>query len=179
MSNYYVTLDDTEHLVRIEERNGGSYVMTLDDAPREVLARETAGELISLIIDGASYDVDLEAPAAKGGEATGLETRLNVRVRGAVIPVEVLDERHHRLREVTGRVEAVGGTQHVTSPMPGKVVKVLVGPGDKVKPGQGLVVVEAMKMENELQATAEGTVTEVLTSPGTAVEAGVVLIKVA
>ena len=71
---------------------------------------------------------------------------------------------------------AAEGPQRVTSPMPGKIVKVLVKPGDKVDARQGLVVVEAMKMENELRARAAGTVTEVRVTEGSSVEAGAILV---
>jgi biotin carboxyl carrier protein len=60
--------------------------------------------------------------------------------------------------------------------MPGKIVKLLVKPGDRVEPRQGLVVVEAMKMENELRASAAGTVAEVRAIEGTTVEAGAILV---
>jgi biotin carboxyl carrier protein len=63
--------------------------------------------------------------------------------------------------------------------MPGKIVKLLVKPGDKVQPRQGLVVVEAMKMENELRARAAGTVSEVRVAEGASVEAGAILVILA
>jgi biotin carboxyl carrier protein len=63
--------------------------------------------------------------------------------------------------------------------MPGRIVKVLVRPGDRVEAGQGLVVVEAMKMENELRAQKPGTVTEVLVAEGSLVEARALLVVVA
>jgi biotin carboxyl carrier protein len=62
--------------------------------------------------------------------------------------------------------------------MPGKIVRVLVNPGDQVKPRQALVVVEAMKMENELRATRDGTIREVLVAEGQSVEAGAALMVV-
>jgi biotin carboxyl carrier protein len=71
------------------------------------------------------------------------------------------------------------GEQRVVAPMPGKVIKVLVRPGDTVVPRQGLVVVEAMKMENELTAQKAGTVTEVAVTEGSSVEAGRLLVVVA
>jgi biotin carboxyl carrier protein len=74
---------------------------------------------------------------------------------------------------------ADGGPQRVTAPMPGKIVKLLVKPGDKVQPRQGLVVVEAMKMENELRARAAGTVSEVRVAEGASVEAGAILVILA
>jgi biotin carboxyl carrier protein len=71
-----------------------------------------------------------------------------------------------------------GGPQRVTAPMPGKIVRILVKPGDSVLARQGLVVVEAMKMENELRAVKAGTVAEVRVTEGASVEAGAVLVIV-
>ena len=68
--------------------------------------------------------------------------------------------------------DAAGGASRLTAPMPGKVVRVLVAPGDQVEARQPLVVVEAMKMENELAAPRAGTVTEVPVTEGMSVEAG-------
>ena len=70
------------------------------------------------------------------------------------------------------------GTQQVVAPMPGKVVRVLVKPGDQVKARQGLVVVEAMKMENELRSPKDGRIVDVAVAEGTSVEAGRVLVVV-
>ena len=70
------------------------------------------------------------------------------------------------------------GPQRVTAPMPGKVVRVLVKPGDAVEPRQGLVVVEAMKMENELRAARDGRVRDGARREGQSVEAGAVLLVV-
>jgi biotin carboxyl carrier protein len=72
----------------------------------------------------------------------------------------------------------VVGTQQVVAPMPGKVVRVLVRPGDQVKVRQGLVVVEAMKMENELRSPKDGRIVDVLVTEGTSVEAGRLLVVV-
>jgi biotin carboxyl carrier protein len=73
---------------------------------------------------------------------------------------------------------AATGLQRVTAPMPGRVVRVLVQPGDDVLPRQGLIVIEAMKMENELAAARAGRVREVTVTPGAAVEAGRLLVVI-
>ncbi len=78
----------------------------------------------------------------------------------------------------SGAVKKEEGVQYVTSPMPGKVVKVLVKPGDKVKEGQGLIIVESMKMENEFTADFDGIVKEVKASPGDQIDADVPLVVV-
>jgi biotin carboxyl carrier protein len=95
-------------------------------------------------------------------------------VAGHVVPV-ALANRRRRARAMLG---AGNGDQRVVAPMPGKVVKMLVAIGDTVEPRQGLVVVEAMKMENELTVARAGIVTKIEVSEGASVEAGRLLIVV-
>jgi biotin carboxyl carrier protein len=95
-------------------------------------------------------------------------------VAGHTVPV-ALANRRRRARAMLG---AGNGAQRIVAPMPGKVVKVLVALGDAVDARQGLVVVEAMKMENELTAARAGTVTELAVAEGASVEAGRLLIVV-
>ena len=91
--------------------------------------------------------------------------------------VEALDERRRAIREIAGSSASAAGPAPLLAPMPGLVVRVNVQPGDEVQPGQPLVVIEAMKMENELRATAAGVVDSVRVQPGAAVEKGAVLIE--
>jgi len=109
----------------------------------------------SVLIGGRSYDV-----VAAGGD---------IRVNGRVFKVEVFDP-----REMRGRKNAAAGEgrQKIAAMMPGKVVRVLVALGDEVEAGQGLVVVEAMKMQNEMKSPRAGRVLEIRTSAGAAVAAG-------
>ena len=93
---------------------------------------------------------------------------------GHAVPV-ALANRRRRARAILG---AGNGDQRVVAPMPGKVVKVLVAVGDPVEARQGLVVVEAMKMENELTVSRAGTVAKIEVTEGTSVEAGRLLIVV-
>ncbi|MCC7385332.1 MAG: acetyl-CoA carboxylase biotin carboxyl carrier protein subunit [Deltaproteobacteria bacterium] len=72
----------------------------------------------------------------------------------------------------------VEGPQLITSPMPGKVVKVLVAPGDAITEGQALVIIEAMKMENEIRAPTSGKIARVFTAAGQTVEANAKLISI-
>jgi pyruvate carboxylase subunit B len=91
--------------------------------------------------------------------------------------IEALDERTSAIRELSKLSAAASGPAPLVAPMPGLVVRVNVKAGDQVGQGQGLVVMEAMKMENELRASAAGTVKSVNVNPGTAVEKGTVLIE--
>jgi biotin carboxyl carrier protein len=93
----------------------------------------------------------------------------------AVSLTAIVDGRLGRARRDPG---GPSGTQHVTAPMPGRVVRVLVQPGDEVRARQGLVVIEAMKMENELTAARSGRVREVTVGPGAAVETGRLLVVI-
>jgi pyruvate carboxylase subunit B len=91
--------------------------------------------------------------------------------------VRALDERGRAIRQLSASSARVAGPTHLTAPMPGLIVRVNVSDGDRVRAGQGLVVMEAMKMENELRAASAGVVKQVLVSPGSAVEKGAVLLE--
>jgi len=106
-------------------------------------------------------------------EATGT---LSVNVDGTIVPVRLVDRRRSRPRG--GLVDELTGAQTLRAPMPGRIVRVLVAPGAQVVARQPLVVMEAMKMENELQAPLAGTVTEVRVQAGSAVEADAILVVV-
>ena len=91
--------------------------------------------------------------------------------------VEALDERTRAINERSGASAKATGPAPVVAPMPGLIVRINAAVGDDVGPGQGLVVMEAMKMENELRAQAAGKVKSILVAPGTAVEKGTLLIE--
>lgn len=101
-----------------------------------------------------------------------------VQAGGEVWDADVVDERTHRLRDVAGGGRAGGGCVAVQAPMPGRVLRVEVQVGDQVRQGQGVVVLEAMKMENELSAPIAGRVTAVRAQAGAAVTKGTVLVEV-
>jgi pyruvate carboxylase subunit B len=128
------------------------------------------GPVRSLLIDGASHR--LVAHRSEPG-------RWELRLRGWRLAAEVVDERTLRIREMTGASVAAAGPKPVRAPMPGLVVRVEVAEGDEVKPGQGLVIVEAMKMENELRAEVAGRVKAIHVQAGEAVEKDQVLIDLA
>ncbi len=125
------------------------------------------GRVHSLLIDGASHRI-----VARGGE----RGHWDLTVRGWRLATEVEDERTRRVRELTGGGAAPAGPRPVRAPMPGLVVRVEVDVGDTVQPGQGLVIVEAMKIENELRAEVPGRVLAIHVRPGGTVEKDQVLI---
>jgi pyruvate carboxylase subunit B len=92
---------------------------------------------------------------------------------------EALDERTRAIRDITAASSRSTGPAPVIAPMPGLIVRVSVAVGDQVQAGQGLIVMEAMKMENELRASGPGTVKAVHVAPGKAVEKGTILVELA
>ncbi len=112
-----------------------------------------------------------------GDGSDPFDGRVNVLVRDRVYALDVLDQRRVRMRDaVGGEDEAEAGAVH--APMPGKVLRYLVAPGDRVVAGQGLVVVEAMKMENELTASGDGRISALCAEVGDNVEKGALLVSV-
>lgn len=134
------------------------------DTGTERIAADVAplpdGESYSLLVDGRSYEVAVEEDGAA----------LRVRLGGRIFRAAVRSPLEKVLREVHRAGEAAGST--LAAPMPGLVVALKVAPGDAVAAGQGLVVMEAMKMQNELSAEADGVVREVHVAVGQSVEAG-------
>jgi len=111
---------------------------------------------------------------AQRGESRGSYV---IDIDGHKYPVDAVDERTRAIRDMTAKSAAASGPAPLKAPMPGLIVRIHVAPGDRVEAGQGLVVMEAMKMENELRATAPGTVKSVKITPGTAVEKGTLLVE--
>jgi biotin carboxyl carrier protein len=102
--------------------------------------------------------------------------RYTLWVDGYRFESEALDERTRAIRDLSAASAPPAGPAPILAPMPGMIVRVSVKAGDRVEAGQGVVVMEAMKMENELRATAAGTVRSVEVAPGTAVEKGALLV---
>lgn len=98
-------------------------------------------------------------------------------VGGYRFDVEALDERSKIIRELSGDKNKITGPAPINAPMPGLIVRVNVQVGDEVQAGQGVVVMEAMKMENELRSSSAGRVKTILAQPGSAVEKGARLVE--
>jgi biotin carboxyl carrier protein len=166
----YAQVGSQEREIVVEPVDGqdGRWKIVIDGVERQVDARRVAGGSFALH-DGDKVTL-VDVDAVKEGE-------LVVEIRGGnVVPVKLVDPRRHLLENVkVARPQATGPTA-VNSPMPGKVVKLLVKPGDAVTAGQGLVVVEAMKMENELRAARAGTVQAVRVKEGQPVVGGETLL---
>jgi biotin carboxyl carrier protein len=138
----------------------------IDEQRLEADAAEVSPGIYSILINGESFEVRVER---LGGE-------LRAVTRGREFGLVIQDERKWR-RNRGGSVEAEG-RQPVLAPMPGKIVRVLVSVGDSVRAGQGLLVVEAMKMQNEIRAPKSGTIDRVRVVEGQTVNAGEVVVIV-
>ncbi|MBI3018776.1 MAG: acetyl-CoA carboxylase biotin carboxyl carrier protein subunit [Deltaproteobacteria bacterium] len=152
--------------VKIEEdvRNGGGgYLITIDDgAPFHVDAIDKLAGGYSLLYKGKSYEFDIESK----------DHLYNVLSRGNLYCVELIHQKSTlaRLKEF--------GEKKIISRMPGKIIKVLAKVGDTVTKGQGLIIMEAMKMENELKAPSSGKVKDIKVKEGKTVDAGVDLLLI-
>lgn len=162
---YFVTIDDHEHAVDVEVRPTGELVVQLDGRPMDNDVVVLDDGSLSIRIDGKVLDLTVEgSPPDVGVVASG--HRAYVRV----------ESERHRAAAAARRTGGSGSEKQIVAPMPGRVVKILVNVGDEVKPGQGVAVVEAMKMENELKAKGAGTVAEIHVKSGEAIESGAKLI---
>lgn len=163
MRSYVALLEGgkREEPVGVEAVGPGVYRVWLGGRAVRVDACQHDHGTLSLLVDTASYTATLDRRG----------TVVHVRVRNGHFPIEILDERRLRMRRAAGRF-TVAGRRTVCAPMPGRVLKVLVRPGDEVKEGQGLVVVEAMEMENQMRSPKDGKVVEVHVQEGQAVEGG-------
>lgn len=122
-----------------------------------------------LTVDGAVHRV-----ASRRGDARG---RYALWMGGYRYEVEALDERTRTVRDLTAAGAAASGPRPLVAPMPGLIVRVNVAVGDVVAVGQGVVVMEAMKMENELRTAAAGVVFAIHVQPGSTVEKGALLVE--
>lgn len=139
-------------------------------------ARRVGEMTLSLLVvpEGGTAPVQSVDASLAAQRTTG---DFDVHVAGRTIPVQVRQAGGFGRQKQAG-VATGAGPQRIVAPMPGKIVRVLVTAGDEVKARQGLVVVEAMKMENELRAARDGRVREVSVSEGQSVDAGAILLVV-
>ncbi len=160
---YHVTIRERTFTVDVEPEG-----LRVDDVPADA-SLEALGNtgVHGLILDRSSHRV------VAGREGAG---RWSLHVDGVRMESEVVDERTRTIREMAGALAGPTGPRPIRAPMPGLVVKLEVAVGDTVVPGQGLVIVEAMKMENELKAEVEARVVRILVAPGEAVDKDQVLV---
>lgn len=180
--NFEVAVGDRVRTVSVV-RKGAELHVTLDGHTHVIDARRVSDTSLSLLVQNGAgalpvQSVDAAFATRAGAGETG---DFDVHLAGRVVPVQVRASTwmtRHGAPSAPGGGQAGGGPQRVVAPMPGKIVRVMVKPGDAVTAKQGLVVVEAMKMENELRAARDGRVREVAVVEGQSVEAGAVLLVV-
>jgi biotin carboxyl carrier protein len=162
---YIVQLDDQRKTVSIEPEG----VRYEDEAPVRAELSDIEGSPVRMVKLGTQvYRVVTEKRQGRG--------TYTLWVDGHRFETEALDERTRSIRDLSAASAGPAGPAPIIAPMPGLIVRVNVSVGDRVEAGQGIVVMEAMKMENELRATAAGTVKSVEATPGTAVEKGALLV---
>jgi pyruvate carboxylase subunit B len=161
---YIVTVAGREIEVEVD----GERVTVAGRTVPATLGRVAGTPLRQLSLDGRPETLVMQ-PSGRGQWAVGM--------RGERWDVEVVDERTRHIRSLTGGADRQRGAGALRAPMPGLVVRVLVEPGQTVSRGGGVVVLEAMKMENELKAAADGTVKAVRIGTGEPVEKGQVLVE--
>ena len=147
------------------------------------------GHLVAMV-DGRKYEVEASEPetgvflfrkdasiveAFVSSEPSAADQTL-VRIRNEVHEIRIIDPK--RLRNAKGDDASSSGKAEVKTAMPGKVVRIVVAEGDAVQKGDGVIVVEAMKMQNEMKSPKDGTVTQIKTAEGANVSAGDVLIVI-
>jgi len=156
-----VTINGRDHRVELEQQENGNWLCTVNGDPIAVNASAAANGVLSLLIAGQSYEVVLNA------------AQQQIVVGRDRYAVDVRDPRSWRSRRA--RASAGDGPKKIIAPMPGKIVRVIAAEGAQVEQGAGVVVIEAMKMQNELKSPKKGRVAKLLAVEGAAVNAGDVL----
>ena len=162
---YISTVNGSEYLIEIvDERH-----IIVNDKKLTVDFNSVSGQPVySLLVDGKSIE----------GFVYPGETEWEVLLMGRQYPVEVEDEREKRLRAAAGGSVSETGEFHLRAPMPGMVVSIPVKEGQKIEKGQVLLILESMKMQNELKAPRDGTVGRIRVKVGESVEQRQTLLSV-
>ncbi len=159
---YEVMVDGKPHRLELEKAPGG-LECRFDGQPVNIDAVFPRRDVLSLLVDGHSYEIEREQTA----------TELHLWVGSTRFAVELRDPRSLRSRQRSGTDEK--GPRKILAPMPGRVVRVLVAENSEIEAGAGIVVVEAMKMQNEIKSPKTGIVRQILATPGAAVNPGDIL----
>jgi biotin carboxyl carrier protein len=164
--NYIATIGGREIKVTVEEVGADRYLVTGEGKEHLVDAHQVQDSVWSVLYGMDSFEVDVQ----------GRDEEYEVLIDGDCYKFSLMNEQRKAL--IGGGGMGAAGKALVTSPMPGKVVKLLVDEGEEVQSDQGVIVVEAMKMENELKSAVTGKVKEIFVKEGEVVEAGAKLLLV-
>ena len=157
---YDVVVDGKTHQVELT-RGDQLWLCKVDGQEIDVDAALTARDILSVLVGGKAYEIKRER---------SLQGELHMVIGSARYAVDVQDPRSLRTRRAVAGLEA--GPQKLKAPMPGKIVRIMVSEKEQVKTGQGLIVMEAMKMQNEMKSPKDGKVQKILTAEGSTVNAG-------
>ncbi|MGA3106892.1 MAG: biotin/lipoyl-containing protein [Terriglobales bacterium] len=160
---YEVIVGGKAHRLELQRSAGGGWECQFDGQVVPIDALIPRRDVLSLLVDGRAYEVKREQTA----------TDLHMWVGSSRFAVELRDPRSLRSRMQVREDDA--GPKKILAPMPGRVVRVLVAENSEVESGQGIVVVEAMKMQNEIKSPKKGIVKKISAIPGEAVNPGDVL----
>ena len=153
--------------VELRELDESRFEIEIDGRTIQIDAVKSGRTIYSVIEDGRQFEVSVDEKGPRD---------FDVLVRGKLFHLEAVDERS-RLLAASSKM-AASGPQTIEAEMPGKVVLLKAAVGDTVTEGQGIVVVEAMKMENEITSPVDGVITEMPVEEGQTVETGAVLFVV-
>lgn len=163
---YDVIINGTTHRVELT-KGEKTWLCKVDDTMMEVDAAFTARDVVSILLGGKAYEVKRER---------SLSGETHMIVGSARYASDVQDPRSLKTRRAQAGTGE--GPQKMTAPMPGKVVRILVAEKDEVEAGQGIIVVEAMKMQNELKSPKKGVVSKIIAAEGSTVNAGDALVVI-
>lgn len=164
---YTAIFNDKERELEVTRESTHLYRVVVDGEVHEVDARHCAPDLLSVLVGNVSHDISFSLD----------ESQVQLNFRNRYFDIEVLDERRMRMRRVRSDLD-LSGPEIIKTSMPGKVVKILVEEGQEVAPGTGIIIIEAMKMENEIRCRNGGVIKSIRVEAGETVEGDVVLVEI-
>jgi biotin carboxyl carrier protein len=162
---YIASIGDQKYLIEI---NADGSLTVEGKCHRVDFCSVAEQPIYSLLLDGKSYEALVQS----------YDYGIEIQLRGQHYLIKVEDERQHRLRQTTGAQLAITGEFHLKSPMPGMVIDVHVTEGQSVSSGEQLIVLESMKMQNEIRAPQEGIVRSIRVRAGERVEQNQILLTI-
>jgi len=167
MKKYTVIWAGREKTIELTPLDDHRFEIAMDGVSHDIDLRFCTSDSLSMLMDNQSCDLSY---LFLGG-------RLELHYRNQYFLLEVLDERQTRMRRIQTSPET-SGAEIIKSVMPGKIVQILVKPGEIIKPGAGILIIEAMKMENEIYCRNGGLVRSVNVAPGQTIESDIVLVEI-
>ena len=167
MTPVEIELKDRTVVAEILEQDGHFITASIDGKIYKIDLEEMEAGIYSLLYEGKSYEMEINRNTIKNNysvQSNGDQWNIQV------VDAEVRYQRNHQKGKLESKVN------YISSPMPGKVVKILVKPGQKVKAGETLIIISAMKMESEYKAPKDATIKKINVKEGDNIEGNEVLI---